>query len=43
MNLLRNLAAFVRMLWDERPASTAVEVAVDELQARRDERDEDLW
>lgn len=45
MSLLRNLAAFLGMLRDEllRPRSTAVEVPVDELQARRDARDEDLW
>lgn len=44
MNLLRNLAALLVMLRDElRPRSTAVDVPVDELQTRRDERDGDLW
>jgi hypothetical protein len=35
MNLLRNLAAFLRMLWGELRPSTAVDAPVDELQARR--------
>jgi hypothetical protein len=46
VNLLRNLVAVVAMLRDEVAGwlmSTAVEPAVDELRARRDLRDEDLW